>query len=327
MVIRYARSMDALAGNGQSWTRIAISRIEHLSDAVLAAGLEATQMSANALSGSLAFAERRGIIFSSGHIGGTVALRGPLSLDKVTIGIGLHLTPGTWHWMNEVHTGSIGVFHPGDEHDSRYTSGCLYATLSIDRDQLESEAAKQDLVLDRTMLGGTGVHPHDFDDRVRAELRREFARIHAGQASGGHSWARVCDTFLDAAICHLARQPSCANRSVSPSAHARIVRLARAYVLEHLAEPISLDAIATAAHASQRTLYRAFEEILNDTPQHFVRRLRLHRIRHDLASDAERACTIALVANQWGISEIGRMSAWYRDLFGERPSETRARAH
>jgi hypothetical protein len=57
-----------------------------------------------------------------------------------------------------------------------------------------------------------------------------------------------------------------------------------------------------------------------------VRRLRLHRIHHDLASDAERACTIALVACHWGMAELGRMSGWYRELFGERPRDTHARA-
>jgi len=319
--------MDGIPRSKDPWTRIPISRIEDLRDAVLDAGLEATQMSTDALSGSLAFTEHRGIICSSGHIGGTIALSGPLSLDKVTIGIGLRVSPGTWHWMNEVHTGSIGLFHPGDEHDSRYTSGTLYATLSIDIDQLEAEAAQQNLTLDRKTLGGTGFHPRLFNDGVRAELCREFAQVHAGQTSPATSRAVVCEAFLEAAITHFARLPFCVNRKASQSAHARIVRLARAYVLEHLAQPISLDAIAAASHASRRTLYRAFEEILNDTPQHFVRRLRLHRIRHDLASDAELNCTIALVANQWGISELGRMSGWYRELFGERPSETFARTH
>jgi AraC-like DNA-binding protein len=65
--------------------------------------------------------------------------------------------------------------------------------------------------------------------------------------------------------------------------------------------------------------------VLDETPQSYVRKLRLHRIRRHLASDAEVLCTITVVANQWGISELGRLSGWYRDLFGELPSETRAR--
>ncbi|WP_375341868.1 helix-turn-helix domain-containing protein [Sinorhizobium prairiense] len=99
---------------------------------------------------------------------------------------------------------------------------------------------------------------------------------------------------------------------------------ARAYIVEHLSEPIALDDIAAAAFASRRTLYRAFADILDDTPQTYVRRLRLHRIRRGLATDRERACTIAVVANEWGISELGRLAGWYRELFGELPSETLA---
>ena len=51
----------------------------------------------------------------------------------------------------------------------------------------------------------------------------------------------------------------------------------------------------------------------------------MHRIRHDLASQAERACTVALIANEWGISELGRMAGRYRELFGELPSDTLGR--
>jgi AraC-like DNA-binding protein len=116
-------------------------------------------------------------------------------------------------------------------------------------------------------------------------------------------------------------------RRQSHDPYARIVSRARAYIHAHLTDPISLDAIALAAHTSRRTLYRAFAEILNDTPQTYVRRLRLHRIRADLAGDAERACTVTIIANQWGISELGRLAGWYRELFGERPSETLAQAH
>lgn len=294
---------------------------------MLGAGLEATQMSTAVLSGSLVFAQSRGMICSSGYIGGTVALSGPLSLDKVTLGVGLEIAPGTWHWMNEVKTGAIGVFLPGDEHDSRYTPGALYAGVSIDADQLEEEAAREELVLDRKTLGGTGFHPRHLTQPVVARLRRQFRLIHARQAQAEFSDVEACEALLGAAINHFGRQPFCLHRRAAQNAHARVVRLARAYILEHLTEPIALDDIARAAFASRRTLYRAFADILDDTPQNFVRRLRLHRIRHDLACDAERTCTIALVANHWGISELGRMSGWYRQLFGERPSETLAHTH
>jgi len=43
--------------------------------------------------------------------------------------------------------------------------------------------------------------------------------------------------------------------------------------------------------------------------------------------ELERASTITLIANQWGTSELGRMAGWYRELFGECPSETLAKMH
>jgi AraC-like DNA-binding protein len=54
--------------------------------------------------------------------------------------------------------------------------------------------------------------------------------------------------------------------------------------------------------------------------------MRLHRIRANLLAGDPRSSTIADVSNQWGIGELGRMSARYRALFGELPSQTRARA-
>ena len=65
-----------------AWTRVSISGIEDLADAVYGAGLAATQMSRAPLHGSLAFAERDSVLYSSGSIDGRVALRGPLSESR-----------------------------------------------------------------------------------------------------------------------------------------------------------------------------------------------------------------------------------------------------
>lgn len=309
-----------------AWSRIPIAKIEDLSDAVYGAGLEATQMAKGDVTGSLAFAEENGVIISSGLIGGRVALTGPLSMDMITFGIGLRVASGTWHWLNEVHTGNIGVFHPGDEHDSLYMPGSLYTTVTLSAERLEEEAAKEELVLDAKTLGGTGFHPHDVPAGIIGQLRTQFERIHCDGPALMPGESGICETMMRAVVDHFARPPILQNRGRGHVGHARIVARTRAYIMEHLSEPLTLDELAAAAYASRRTLQRAFADILGDSPQVYVRRLRLHRIRHDLASDAEKACTIALISNQWGISELGRMSGWYRELFGERPSDTVAQA-
>jgi AraC-like DNA-binding protein len=306
------------------WATVPVTRIEDLGDAVVGAGLEATQMSRGELTGGIAYAGDARVVFTSGLINGRVALTGPLSQAGVTLGIGLRLGPGTRHWLGEVETGNVGVYLAGDEHDSIYMPGSLYVTATLSADTLEELAAERDLVLDARVLGGTGIHPRKIAVEQTSALEGTFGRIHAGRPL--RSDREVGTAVLDALIGHLARPPHGRNGGRRPDRHGQIIARARSYIVEHLEEPLSVDGIAAAAGASRRTLFRAFAEILDETPRSYVQRLRLHRIRRDLASEAERAATIAVIANEWGMSDLGRMAGSYRALFGEKPSETLARA-
>lgn len=307
---------------GGTFTRIPISQIDDLSEAVRHANLTATQCSARLNAGSLAYAEVDGVICSTGRIGGKVALQGPLSCDVLSIGVGLSLPPGNRQWLLEVETGEMGIFHAGDEHDALYSEGSIYAVASLSLDQLEGFAADEDLVLDRATLGGTGIHARKMDSHTLAHLTYMFSLIHSGTWNG----ANATRELLSAIIQHLGRPPIDLLRRTSRNRHNAVFLRARAYINENLSHPMSLDEIASAAHTSRRTLCRAFADILDITPQAYVRRLRLHRIRQHLASEAERNCTITIVANNWGISELGRFAKWYHDLFGELPSETLKRS-
>jgi AraC-like DNA-binding protein len=301
-----------------------VTRIEDWADGVLGAGLEVTQMSRGVVRGSLVFAERNGITYSSGYIDGRVALAGPLSQDRITIGVGLVMPPGSREWLNEIDTGAVGVFMPGDEHDALYSPGTLYATVTLDAERLEAAAAFRGLVLGAEMLGGSGI------DRRKAaqpldELRAQWLGLHAGRAEP-HA-ADPAERLLELAIGHFARQPRQHAGPPNPEGLGRIVARAREFIEARLDEPLSVGAIARASCASRRTLFRAFVSVLGETPAQYVRRRRLHRIRHDLASWRENVCTVSMIANRWGVNELGRMAGWYRDLFGERPSETLRRAH
>lgn len=310
------------------WSKVPISRIEDLEDAVLGAGLDAIQMSRAPISGSLAFAVDRDITYSSGFLDGHIMLTGPLSETMVTIGVGLHLSPGTRHWLNEVpSSGAMGVFLAGDVHESIYTPGSLYATATLSFERLEEVAAYDDLVLDARQLGGTGLSSRPMTERWMAPLLSGFTQVHERDQTSTHDPNVLGRQLLDALIKHFSREPRRAVGAWAARQHGRVVERARRYIMDHLERPLSIDALAQAAFTSRRTLHRAFLDVLGETPQSYVRKLRLNRIRHDLATEREAICTITLIANRWGISELGRLSAWYCDLFGELPSETRARSH
>ena len=311
------------------WTRIPIASVEDLTDGILGAGLEVTQMSRAPVTASLAFAAfDDGITCTSGYIGGRVALTGPLSASMVTIGVGLVFAPGTRHWLNEVTSGVVGVFLPGDEHDALYPPGSMYAGVTLAAERLEQIAAHHDLVLDAKTLGGTRIDANrKLPAPDLARLQTRFERIHAGQLADAASARMVGMQFLDSMILHLARSPRFVAGGHDPRGFARVVARARAFIHANLDQPLSIEKIADAAATSHRTLNRAFHVVLDETPYSYVQKLRLNRIRHELVTDAEAACTITMAAHRWNIPQLGRFAAWYRDLFGELPSQTLARQH
>jgi AraC family ethanolamine operon transcriptional activator len=76
---------------------------------------------------------------------------------------------------------------------------------------------------------------------------------------------------------------------------------------------------------SQRTLEYGFREELGVGPLRFLRLLRLHMARRELARSQAASTTVADVADHFGILHHSRFAAEYANLFGEMPSQTLAR--
>lgn len=309
-------------GRTQSWNLHPIACVEDVQQAVLGAGLDAMQLSQGRMAGSLTFANDGPIAVSSGYLMGRVCLTGSLSETMTTLGLGIRLPQGSRQWMNEVGTGDIGIFRPGDGHEAMYMPGSIYVAVTLPDDVLEARAAEMDLVLDRAQLGGSRISQHPLAGDSLRMLQARFRRIHMGAEHAGAT--ALCRVVLECLIQQVAREPR-RQSSPRPTGNTRIVTAARRFILDNLNRPLSVSAIARASFTSRSGLFRAFGEVLNDTPQSFVRKLRLHRIRRDLASDQEARWTIALMANRWGVGELGRFAGWYRELFGELPSETHRR--
>ena len=98
----------------------------------------------------------------------------------------------------------------------------------------------------------------------------------------------------------------------------------RAIDLMH-AEPQRLWSTAELARAtgvSARALQRAFDRAGQPSPMMYLRRLRMQRVRAELAAHSAHSVTVTMVAGRWGFLHLGRFASQYRELFGESPSET-----
>jgi AraC-like DNA-binding protein len=319
--VKLVQAVRPLKAGG--WQRAAVESIDDLRNAVLDAGLEAMQLSRTPITGSLLFLAGDEIVLSSGLLESRVGLRGPLSDRGLTIGFGLRLGEGSRHWLRDVETGGVGIFRGGDEHDALYGPRSLYLAMTLSEERLITEGERLGLIIEEQALRSSGIHPRSQAEPVLQVLRQLFLTLHA--RGGAAEPAVILDAVISAAVEHLGRTPV-ASAGLSPiRGHERIVARARDYVAAHLHQPISVDTIANATSTSRRTLSRAFADVLGCSPQSYVLRLRLHRIRRDLASEEEAAHSVAIIANRWGVGELGRLAGRYRVAFGESPSETRLR--
>jgi AraC-like DNA-binding protein len=300
-----------------AWQRFAIHGIEDLANAVLGAGIEAVQMPGPRLRGSLAFAASDGIVWSGGRIEGSVILRGVLAPDVLTVAVLLRAGHGSRLWMRPATDGSVGVIPAGGALDAYLTDGTSYVAATLPVERLAREAWRAGLGRVPGSLLTDGLLPRAVESEVLAPVREIVEAIHGGGGPEG------CD--IGWILRHAATLPI--GRSAEPvTGHARLVQAADRHIRRDLGAPISTAALAEAAETSRRSLYRAFATVFGETPQGYVRRLRLHRVRARLLAPDSPAVTVTSAAERLGFEhDMGRLASRYRELFGETPSATLAR--
>jgi AraC-like DNA-binding protein len=103
----------------------------------------------------------------------------------------------------------------------------------------------------------------------------------------------------------------------------QIVLAAERHILAHPDEATTVQELCRTTGASKRTLEYAFRSHLGITPKRFINSIRLNGARALLRS--RHPMKIADAANAWGFWHMGQFAKDYRTLFGELPSQTRAR--
>ncbi|WP_051898985.1 AraC family transcriptional regulator [Sciscionella sediminilitoris] len=104
-----------------------------------------------------------------------------------------------------------------------------------------------------------------------------------------------------------------------PPARPRTVKRAIELIESDPQATYSLASLARHAGVSARRLQVAFSETLHTTPMAYQRRVKLEHARAELLAGGH---STAEVAYRWGFSNPGRFAAYYRDVYGECPSDT-----
>ena len=89
--------------------------------------------------------------------------------------------------------------------------------------------------------------------------------------------------------------------------------------LDHQA---SLPELTSATGLSKRVLQLSFKDVLGLSPYRYMQTVRLHQLHELLLFNSRESLSVTDAMVRCGFRELGRASGTYRDLFGERPSET-----
>jgi AraC family ethanolamine operon transcriptional activator len=160
----------------------------------------------------------------------------------------------------------------------------------------------------------------DSERRLAAELPYPDVRRHpAIQRFTGHDLLGQLQQLTQSAQDKVCMAAGPANRRMA-------VKRADDYLRAHLEEPITLNDLRNAANVGTRTLEYAFREQYGLTPVAYLKHLRLHRLRRDLCVQHSHPKTITTLAIRWGFWHMSQLTADYKRLFSETPSQTLQRS-
>ena len=104
----------------------------------------------------------------------------------------------------------------------------------------------------------------------------------------------------------------------------QIVRRALDMIHSRLSQPPTILELCEATRTSRRTLFYAFNDLLDFSPRAYTKRVRLEAARRMISDNRDQRC-VQRVARELGFVHEGQFSIDYASAFGESPSKTRNR--
>lgn len=103
----------------------------------------------------------------------------------------------------------------------------------------------------------------------------------------------------------------------------RIVRQACDFIHQHQDAEMTVSTLCKETGVSRRTLEYSFQDCIGQSPNAYLRSIKLNGIRRALLSPENTHKSIGDIASEWGVWHLSRFAQYYRNQFHELPSQTR----
>jgi AraC family ethanolamine operon transcriptional activator len=288
--------------------------------------LEHTPLEAGGFAGQLLQATAGDLRLDFGQYELPVLARGPLSTDRLTIGLVLQSEGPCVFNAQPVSPGDLVLYGENEELHTRLAGGVRWVAIQVDRLCCAEvgldlpERLSTVLAADDSAVSGLTAQLGLALDHLRADGKSTDAAPAVSR--------EVVVSARDALVAAVAagfgerRATRISKGSDQAWSRMRLLRRAEGYLEAHLAEPIAIVDLCRALDCPIHVLERAFSKVHGISPKRFLTHRRLTRLRQLLltADAAETSITEALL--DCGLHHAGRAAAAYRHLFGELPGET-----
>jgi AraC-like DNA-binding protein len=260
--------------------------------------------------------------FGQAHV--STRVRGILSTEVASLC--LVRGPGDSRWNSHSSPpGSIALLPPGEELDGRTDPGFSWVTVAVPaalwRQCQQVAGVEVDRVRNLAVCELSGPLLEQLHWRL-LEIQRQL-RSTFPTASLTHEVFHDTATFAEecfTSACELAARLRPLRGSVRN--RARLARRADQWMRDHLAESVQVSSVCLALGVSRRELEYAFRSTFDQSPRDHFEAIRLNAIRRSLLQADPGHATVIDIAQDHGITHLGRFARRYQVLFGEKPRET-----
>jgi len=219
------------------------------------------------------------------------------------------------------------ILDPDDRVRMEWAKGTPHLCLRIDRQALESKAAR---LLGRSLrdplrfeLGVSMTTPESRSMRQYLDLLRLELDAEPSLAMRPLVTAQLEDLVMTSLLLGAPNTYSSWLAEDGGSMTPRSVRKAVDLIEAHAHEPLTVEDIAEAVGCSVRALQSGFRQHLGSSPLTYLRDVRLELVHEDLLkADPSRGVGVTEIALNRGFTHLGRFAQAYRERFGVAPSET-----
>jgi AraC-like DNA-binding protein len=302
--------------------RTEFSDFEALRNAVQDAPMDVVQLECGKMGGTLAHLSVGSLGISTGSFSRGVRFRGALSEQRWQIGMTLDAPASIEHV--ETIPGDHIITAPHHEFYSHHDSANRYAAILITPSELFAHLDSQQPGASEAPIWKLPSLVLNTDPAIAAANVQNFRTLLAALTAEGATMPDELLEFHKRNILELVTAPllnGVSYRGQPMKAAAALVREVDRFLVDVGSRPIHISELCERFGVGRRALHRAFIDALGVPPIAFLRRKRLGDV-HTALLTAGPAATVKEIAIEHGFAELGRFAGAYRQLFGERPSQT-----